>query len=290
MPGNAKSAAALGLFDGVHLGHKSVLEKAAQCEFAGLEPVCFTFDNDTLENKQQRKIQYIYSQEQKCRYIKECGIKTVYSFDFESLRFLEPLEFVKRILKDKMNCACVFCGKDFRFGHNACADAFDLARLCQSCDIKCCIVPHFELDGQRVSSQSVRDALNLGDIAAANKLLGRDFSIIGNVFCDHRKGTKMGVPTLNLKNCAPLRLGVYATKTLIDGKIYKSITNVGKRPTFYEQSDIVAETHILDFSGNLYNCEAEVVFFGFIRDEKRFSSAIELCAQIKKDIEALRLF
>ncbi len=286
----AKTAAALGLFDGVHLGHKSVLEKAAECEDSGLVPVCFTFDNDTLNNKQQRKIQYIYSQEQKCRYIKECGIKNVYSFDFESIRTLEPLEFVRDILADKINCARVFCGKDFRFGHNACADAFDLAKLCADCKIECCIVPHFELDGKRVSSQAVRCALNFGDIAEASKLLGRDFSIAGKVFCDHRRGTEMGFPTLNLKTCAPLRLGVYATKTLIGGKIYKSITNVGKRPTFYEESDIVAETHILDFSGDLYDCDVEVLFFGFIRDEKRFSSPKELVWQINKDIETLRLF
>lgn len=285
-----KAAAALGLFDGVHLGHKSVLEKAVGYKYRGFVPACFTFNNDSLENKQLRKIQYIYSHEQKCRYIRECGIEDIYSFDFEAIRTLTPSEFVKMILVDKMNCAAVVCGEDFKFGFNASADVCELMRLCRTYDIECRVVSQIELDGLRISSAAVRSALSLGDIAKARSLLGRDFSIVGTVFCDHRKGTKMGVPTLNLKTSAPLRLGVYASNVAIDGRIYKSITNVGKRPTFYDNSDIVVETHILDFDKNLYDCEVEVVFDGFIRDEKRFDSAHELIEQIERDIETLRLF
>ncbi len=286
----AKSVAALGLFDGVHLGHARVLSCAAKYKSCGFEPLCFTFDNASLQIKQGRKIDYIYSDEQKCRYIKGFGIKNIISVDFNKISNLEPREFVSKILNNQLNCHAVVCGEDFRFGHNAGADINDLKSICKDYDIKVIIVPDESINGIKISSAVIRQALNSGDIATANMLLGREFSISGKVFCDKQNGTQMGTPTVNLKPSAPMRKGVYASKVVIDDEIFKGITNIGVRPTVLENSETVAETHIFDFNRNLYGKVIEVIPYRFIRDEKRFDSVEQLKAQISRDIETLRLF
>ena len=286
----AKSVAALGLFDGVHLGHARVLSCAAEYKSCGFRPLCFTFDTTSLQIKQGRKIEYIYSDEQKCRYIREFGIENIISVDFKKISKLEPRDFVSEILKNQLNCHAVVCGEDFRFGRNACADINDLKSICDDFDIKVIIVPDESINGTKISSAAIRQALNNGDIATANMLLGREFSISGKVFCDRRNGTQMGTPTVNLKPIAPMRKGVYASKVVVDDEIFKGITNIGVRPTVLENSEIVAETHIFDFNRNLYGNKIEIIPYKFIRDEKRFDSVDELKAQISRDIETLRLF
>lgn len=286
----ANSIAALGLFDGVHLGHAKVLSCTAQYKSKGLTPLCFTFDNASLDFKQGRKIEYIYSDEQKFRYIKEFGIDKIVSVDFKKVSKLSPHDFVSLVLKDKLNCKAVVCGDDFRFGHNACADINDLKSICNDFDIKVIVVPDESINGTKISSAAIRQALMIGDIDTANMLLGRKFSICGKVFCDRRNGTKMGIPTVNIRPSAPMRRGVYASKVNINGEIFKGITNIGVRPTVLENSEIVAETHILDFDRNLYEEYIEIIPCRFIRDEKRFDNVEALKAQITQDIETLRLF
>lgn len=286
-----KTAVALGLFDGVHLGHRKIIEFSKRFEKSGFVPAVFTFKNATVTEKQGRKQEYIYTDRQKNAILEKLGMQYCYSADFSSLKNLSGEEFMREILLKKLNAYHVVCGHDFRFGRNAECGIEELIKFGQKHGFGVVIGPDIMQDGEKISSRKIRELLETGKIKEANVLLGNRYNITGEVVYGNKLGRTLDFPTIN-QNFAPEQLvpahGVYNTITIIDGSFYPSVTNVGVKPTVENDIKPLAETHILDFSGDLYGKTVVVEFCDYLRGEMKFASVEELKKQVFADIAYVR--
>ena len=205
--------------------------------------------------------------------------------DFESIKNLTPEEFTKQVLFDGLCARTVVAGFNFRFGKAAVGDAEALVALMK--DIGGEAVIRREItsdDGKTVSSTRIRELISKKDIKAANSLLGAPYFIHGRVSSGNKKGRELGFPTVNTSldpdRTAPQ--GVFSSVVPIDGVLYPAITNIGSCPTLGAR-EIHAETHIIDYSGDLYGRELEIYLLGFLREEMHFDSVSELCRQVEED-------
>jgi riboflavin kinase/FMN adenylyltransferase len=211
-------------------------------------------------------------------------------FDEEYSR-IKPESFVKDILLGKLKAKLVVAGFNYRFGYNGQGDAGLLKELGKKYNFKVIIMPPIQIENMTVSSTLIRKYVAKGDMEMVFKLLGRHYSITGDVRNGLKRGTKLGFPTANIHPEAYLilpRKGVYVTKTLLDGKFYEGITNVGLNPTFNENANITVETHLLDFDMDIYDENIEVFFLSKLRNEKKFKSKEELTDQVGRDIMSAR--
>ena len=290
-----KTAAALGMFDGVHIGHigviNSVLGQVNRGRQENLSPAVFTFR--TLYKSGGSILPY----KMKFDMLKAAGVKTVYSSDFESVRDLSAEEFVRRILIGKMNCKHVSCGWNFRFSKNAGADSEDLRRICSKHGIEVCIVPPVEVDGAAVSSTRIRTAIRGGDISSANRMLGYDLTYELEVVEGAKLGRTLGFPTINQiipELCVLPKFGVYKSRVLIDKVTYNGVTNIGVKPTVDNNLTPLPlplpliETHVPGFNTDIYGQTVRVSLLEFIREEKKFSSTHELKSQICADVAGVK--
>lgn len=281
-----KSCAALGVFDGVHLGHRAVIDLAVKT--AGekdLVPVAFAFISDTVTTKSFGLP--IMTREQKSEMLKSVGIEQVVEADFADYRSLEPAEFVRAVLSEKLHCASVVCGYDFRFGRDAKGNSDTLKSLCKEYGIDVCVVEKLKIGGREVSSTAIREKLASGDISGANELLGYCYRLSGEVVHGRGLGHTLGFATANIELSDKIRLpkfGVYKARIIVDGKEYSGITNIGVKPTVDYKGKPVSETHIRGFSGDIYGKKIIVYPEKFLRSEKKFSSVEELKAQVISDL------
>lgn len=285
-------AAALGFFDGVHLGHRALIADTVKvARERGLVPTVFTFPSDCmgLKNGAAR----IYPTDEKLRILERLGIECVILADFRSLSGLSPDEFVERVLIRGIGCKVALAGADFRFGHRALGDAMSLKEKMRALGADCIIHKMEEYifeGGERVevSATLIRSYLMGANPERAAELLGEPYRIRAKVTHGRGDGRILGYPTVNteIPTDTPLARGVYHTKVNIGGELYTGLTNIGTCPTFGERV-AHAETFILDFSGNLYGCEIELSFLEYIREEKVFLSKEELLAEIKRNIEQI---
>lgn len=283
-----KSAVALGLFDGVHLGHRAVLDLALEQKKNGLTPTVFTFSPSAVLRKTSGHDGYIYNHIHKYNILTEYGFSgNIYSAEFEKVCGLTGEEFAENILENYFNAEIVCCGNDFRFGKNASCNVEDLRHFGKKYGFEVHMADNVKIDGITVSSGEIRQLILNGKIEKANRLLGMPYRVSGNVVHGNEIGRTINFPTINQEysdgQLVP-EYGVYKTVTDVDGVKYKSITNVGVKPTIRGERKPLAETHILNFSGDLYNKYIEVEFCKFIRPEMKFSSVEELKNQISKDI------
>lgn len=283
---SARKIVALGVFDGVHKGHKSVFEMT--CD-SYLEPAVFTFDTESIHTKHGKEYLYIMPNSRKLDVIRNSGIEFICCTDFSEIKGLSAEEFVKDILIGQMNAGAVVCGPNFRFGRGAAGDTELLRNLGKKYNFDVSIASPVIIDGQTVSSSAVREMIASGDIKRAGRFLGSEYEIVQTVVKGKQIGRTINFPTINQSfqtgQLVP-RYGVYATMTEIDGRMYSSVTNIGVKPTVTDEKIPLAETYIIDFSGDLYEKILRVVFVDFIREECRFGSLNELREQIKKDIKA----
>ena len=288
IPSIEETAVALGLFDGVHIGHRALIAETVRlAEERGLLPAVFTFrDGAGLKEGVPR----IYGEDERFLIFEELGVKLVFVADFASVSALSPDDFVKDILIGKMSASIALCGKNFRFGHRASGTGEELVALMRALgrDARTLNIETYDLgDGEReVSSTGIRALLARGDVGGASILLGSPYKLCSTVERGMGLGHTYGYPTVNtpLRADIPLRSGVYRTEVKIDGKVYTGLTNVGTCPTFGER-EMHAETFILDFSDEIYGKEIELFFTDFIREERRFSSSEELALEIRKNIK-----
>lgn len=286
------SAVALGLFDGVHQGHRAVLHAAAECAAAqGLSACAFTFAADSVPVKQGTALEYLYTDVQKFSLLEDCGIQTVFCPTFPQLRALDGEAFCRRVLVELFHAKEVFCGADFRFGAKA---AWDVAALCAFGDQMgfavhqvapvCC-------DGVIISSTAIRSAVKQGKPELAAKLLGAPYQVCGNVVHGAALGRTHAVPTINIP-FAPGQLvpryGVYVSRTHTRQGVFDSVTDIGVKPTVSETQSPAAETFLLDFSGDLYEQPCKVELLHFLRPEQKFSDVEMLYRQIARDQENCR--
>lgn len=283
-----KRAVALGLFDGVHLGHREVIKYAAGLTECGFVPSVFTFRNSTLGKKQGRRIEYIYTDIQKELLLKELGIWEVLSEDFNTLKNLSGEAFVREILINRLNAGFVVCGQDFRFGQNAACGTRELADFGGKYGFKVKLADDIVVNGKNVSSNEIRNCLAEGEMKKANQLLGNFYRIDGEVVHGRQLGRTINFPTVNQlyeENQLVPRRGVYQSVTHIEGVDHNSITNIGVKPTVGDGIKPLAETHIIGYSGDVYGKNITVNLIDFVRDEKKFSSIEELRTQINIDID-----
>ena len=287
-----KKAVALGLFDGVHTGHRTVIGKAAAMTSKGLTPAVFTFDIFSIHEKQGRTVEYIYGNDYRTKLIGDMGVSSenIFSFDFNEIKDMSGEEFVRNILINKINTGYAVCGNDFRFGRNASCGINELSALGKKYGFIFEIAEDVKIGGENISSNRIRSCLKNGDILSANRLLGDSYTVSGEVVDGNHIGRTINFPTINqnyFKGQIVPAYGVYRTSVTIDGKIYDSVTNVGIKPTVAGTRNPLAETHILNYSGDLYGCNIETAFCEFIRPETKFPSIDALKAQIMRDIASV---
>lgn len=286
--GNNKTAVALGMFDGVHLGHRAVLRAAFEQKKHGLTPCAFTFPPESTANKGAAG--YIYSESEKSLLLsRDCGIERVLSPRFEDICGMDGEAFAGEVLFGEMNAAFVCCGRDFRFGRGASCGVDELRSFGERYGFTVQTVEDVYCGGERVSSTAVRQLLLAGDIDRANAMLGKPYIIAKSVSRGAQLGRTIGFPTANQlfgEGQLVPEYGVYASRAHVNGKTYPSITDIGMKPTVKYGGAPLAETYIHGFSGDLYGSPLMVELCGFIRPEMKFGSLDELKGQINADIAA----
>ncbi|MCH4890913.1 bifunctional riboflavin kinase/FAD synthetase [Acidaminobacter sp. JC074] len=288
------SVVALGTFDGVHIAHKKVIEKVVKtAKEKGLQSVVYTFSNHPKELSDVETPKRLITPEQKISIIKKLGVDILIMVPFDETQLNMQAEvFLVDIVLKNINAKHIIVGYDYRFGKNAKGCVNMLKQYQAEYGYELEIIDPIRKDGILISSTLIRQHLLSGQVASANELLGRKYDIRGKVIHGKHMGRKLGFPTVNLKTdyeMSVLRPGVYMTETIIDKKVYPSVTNVGFNPTF-NQTDFNIETYILDFDGDLYGETLDVLFIRFIRKEIRFDSLDALIEKIESDVQLTREF
>lgn len=276
---NSPLACAIGNFDGVHIGHRKLIEAAVDyCRaHSGTKCAVFTFESNTSGAP------FIVSHEEKLKIFAECGAETAVTVPFDEVRDMSCEVFVSQVLVGTLNVACAFCGFNFRFGKMGAGNGETLASLMSANGRSAAIMPPVNLGGKPVSSTRIRAALAEGDMPLANSLLGRNFGFVSEVLHGKALGATLGFPTANQRiahGAAMPRRGVYASLCIIDGKKYPAVSNIGVRPSIDSHGEANCETNIIGFSGDLYGREIAVYPLVFIRHERRFSDTAELTAEV----------
>ena len=281
------SAVALGLFDGLHRGHRSVIRRAVSCAPA-LSPTVFTFTFDDPAHITKPHYAFLLSPERKRAILESLGVQIVCEPPFSAFCDLQPERFFQEMLVNRLDAKAIFCGYDYRFGLGARGDVSLLENLCRSAGVRFEAVPALTENGVPVSSTRIRELLQEGKMEDAAILLGERYAIDYPVVHGRQLGRKMGFPTINqLYPSGALlpRFGVYAALAVIDGKEYMGVTNVGVKPTISGINSPSAETYLMDYQGDLYGKRVLLSFVSFLRSEKRFDSVDELFRQIATDAQ-----
>ena len=291
---NTPCVVALGCFDGVHLGHVSVIKTAKkEAERLGLPCCIWSFSEPPKRYYAPELIPILTPTEIKRDLIESLDADIYVSVKFnEDIASISPEDFFDTILLKNLQAACIVCGFDFTFGKGGKGTSDMLRRLCEANSIGFVSLLPVYANNQAVSSSAIRKLLADGDVEQAATLLGRPYFIKSKVVDGKHLGRDLGFPTINQKIdktlCKPAN-GVYITKIQIDNFCHFGITNIGTQPTV-GGSEIIAETNIFNFSGNLYGKCTKVEFLKFIRPEKKFASLEELSYQVHSDIETAQNF
>jgi riboflavin kinase / FMN adenylyltransferase len=279
---------ALGNFDGFHLGHQAVVGRAIQRGFHERRPVIVaTFDPHPVRFFKPDVPPFrLTTLDQREALFAHAGADAMLVFEFgEELRSTTAESFVTELLAKRIGAAGVVTGDDFTFGKMRGGNVELLQRLGDEHGIAAEAVAPVLLDGQRISSGRIRDALVAGDTATATRLMSRDFAIDGVVQGGDKRGRELGYPTANLTlgDYQRPRYGIYAVRvTLEDGSEHPGVASLGVRPTFSPPTELL-EAHLLDFNRDLYGQRIEVALHAFIRDEKKFDDVGALVTHMRRD-------
>ncbi|MEM8594526.1 MAG: bifunctional riboflavin kinase/FAD synthetase [Pseudomonadota bacterium] len=282
--------ATIGAFDGIHLGHRALLDQVtAYAKKMNLPSTVIVFEplpREYFAPKQSPA--RLTSFRERHMQLLSCGVDRVLLIHFtQAVSQMSALEFIQRVFVDGLGVRQIVVGDDLRFGHDRQGD-FGLLRdvgalngfgVSQS--------DTFLLEGERVSSTRIRKLLEQSDFTTAERLLGRPYTICGKVVVGRQLGRTLGAPTANLElhRLKTALSGVYAVNVMLaSGKVMQGVANVGTRPTVDDSIKAILEVHVLDFSGDLYGSLLEVTFLEKIRDEQRFANLDELKTQIHQDI------
>lgn len=282
------SIVALGNFDGFHLGHQAVVGRAVQRAFHERRPaIVATFDPHPVTYFMPDVSPFrLTSLDQRQDLFAQAGADAMLVFEFnEKLRETSAEEFVSWLLAGKIGAAGVVTGDDFSFGKGRSGNIETLKTLGGYSGIIAEAVAPVVVDGERVSSGKVREALVAGNVGHATRLLSRDFAIAGVVQRGDQRGRKLGYPTANLALCDYQRpkYGIYAVRVRMeDGSEYPGVANIGVRPTFDPPQELV-EAHLFNFDGDLYGQNVQVALHAYIREEKKFDGIEPLIVHMRDD-------
>ena len=286
-----KRAIALGFFDGIHIGHGALLDRTKERaeEIGGIASVLsFDVHPDTLVF--HKEVPLINSALAREDLIRRCyGIDNVVFIHFSPYVMQMPWKTFADDIIEKLSIGWIVVGHDFCFGYRGEGTAAKLKEYCEQRGIGCDIIDAVKLDGRIVSSTYIRTLIAAGDIEEANRFLGHPHTLSDTVRSGYHLGTGMGAPTINMyfpEGVIVPKHGVYATKVILeDGTDYIAVTNIGVRPTVSDENKVSVESHLLDYSGNLYGRQARVEFYTYLRPERKFDSIDALAAQIREDAE-----
>ena len=285
------SVATIGFFDGVHLGHRHLINQVKMA--ASLNGWCSSIITFPVHPRQVIQSDYqpslLSSPEEKIELLSQTGVDNCILLPFtQELSRLTAWEFMQ-LLYDKYKVRMLVIGYDHRFGHNRVETFEDYCRYGRELGIHIMQATAYTQEQDKVSSSAIRRALLSGDVMNAQKYLGYNYFLEGTIVSGYQVGRKIGFPTANLRVDFPNKLipsiGVYSVYVSVNGQQYKGMLNIGHRPTINNGTDLSIEVHILDFEGDIYNQQVRIEFIGFLRPEIKFDSIDELVLQIQKDKE-----
>jgi len=292
-----RCVATIGKFDGVHRGHRLILDqlknKAAELGLPSLVILIEPHPEEFFASSAQQCPARLTTLDEKLQLLEACGIDFVFQLTFDqALSELSAEDYISRILVDGLAVACFIAGNDFRFGHQRQGDYQLLLSKGAELDFEVLESASFEVDGHRVSSTYVRENLSSSNFALVEKLLGRPYSIKGEVVKGLQLGADLGFPTCNIRlqrRQIPLH-GVYACEVVVDKRRLHSAVNIGYRPTITEAGEALLEAHLLDFDGDLYGKSIDVIFRHKIRNEQKFANLDALKQQLATDVDQVAAF
>ena len=288
-PLDGRSAVAIGKFDGIHLGHRKLLEKIIQQKEKGYLATVFTFDTsaaaffggDTKE---------LTTKEEKRRLFAQMGMDVLIEFPLNRETAATPPDvFVKEYIIRQMKAAYICAGMDVSFGQRGAGNYQLLQQYATEGDYRIEIIDKVMVDGEEVSSTRVREEIRGGNMQLANQMLGTAYSLTGMVAHGRRLGRTIGMPTANLlpeKDKLLPPNGVYYSRVRYQDNVYKAISNIGYKPTVSAEKVLGVESYLYDFTEDIYGKEITVELLGFRRPEMKFADVEALKTQMEKDIQA----
>jgi len=290
-PVDFSTSAAIGNFDGVHLGHREIINLINDIAIQKSTKSCLlTFEPHPQKVLAGRDVSLIVPVNEKLSLLEQAGVDYVVSLRFtKELSQLSAEEFVQDVLIKTLRIKDIVVGPNFMFGKNRSGNADMLKEMGKKYGFETHIINPRKLGDEVISSSMIRQIIVEGNILKLNDLLGYKYFIKGIIVEGEKRGREIGFPTANLDTQWELlpKPGVYATISWLRGSEYKSITNIGFRPTF-GKNKLLIETHLFDFSDTVYGEEIRVEFYQRLRDEKKFESVENLISQIKLDIEEVK--
>lgn len=293
-----ESAVSIGNFDGLHKGHRVLIRQLLDVsEKLSVPSVVFTFYPHPLKVlAPSRDLRRLFLVDDLIEQLTEAGVDRLVLQPFSrSFSQISPDDFLDQYLQQPFSPRAIVVGHDFGFGSKREGSVSTLEAYCKSKNVELNIIAPVAFDGGVVSSTRIRKLIGDGQIQDGNSLLGREFYVKGVVQAGDGRGRTIGFPTANVRLLSETlpKAGVYVTATFVDNQWHCSVTNIGKNPTFLEQNTISpmrVESHIFDFSKDIYGKEVRVKFFKFLRDEQKFASVDDLIAQIGRDAESSRQY
>lgn len=287
-----ETAVAIGKFDGVHLGHRRLLDEILALKKSGLRACVFTFD-PAPSVFFGGDPHVLNTNEEKHMIFERMGVDILVEFPMNRVTAATPPEsFVTEYLVNQMNMRFIAAGTDISFGDKGQGNAALLERLSEEYGYEVKLIDKVHTaDGEEISSSLVRGCVERGEMERVEELLGAAYSVSGKIVHGNQIGRTIGFPTINIypdENKLLPPFGVYTSRTVINGKEYYSVSNVGCKPTIGGETRPSVETFIYDFECDVYDCDAVVYLERFMRPERRFNGLEELTAQLQMDIEASR--
>lgn len=288
-----RSAMALGKFDGIHLGHRRLLERVLEQKRRGLQTVVFTFDTSAAfffggETKE------LSTREEKRAVFSQMGIDVLIEFPLNrETAATEPVDFVTRCLAGQIHMVYLCAGPDISFGRGGAGNYALLAEYAGTCGYQVELIDKVRVAGEEVSSTRVRQAVRAGEMERAAAMLGSPYCVGGRVVHGRQLGRRLGIPTANLlpdeRKLLPPN-GVYHSRVNLGGQTYRGISNVGSKPSVSDERIVGVETYLYDFEGEIYDMDMSVELLSFCRPERTFESVEALQSQLRMDVENGRNF
>lgn len=289
-----ETVAAIGFFDGIHMGHQKVIKTAvSEAKNKGMESAVITFHPhpSVILNKEIQHVKYITPLREKQEILQQLNVDRLYIIKFnKELSLLSPQHFIDHFIKD-LHIKHLIAGFDYTFGHKGQGNMTEISTYADG-SFQSTIIEKVSLDDEKISSTNIRSFLQNGHVEEANTLLGRKLSVRGIVVDGDKRGKTIGYPTANLQIAEDVLMpknGVYAVKVFYKNISYEGMANLGTKPTFNEKGIIPSlEINIFDYNNDLYGEELKVEWCKFIRNERKFNGVEELVNQIKEDEKQIR--
>lgn len=287
------TAIAIGKFDGFHRGHQLLLKTVTSQKANGLKTVAFTFVPSPAKFFSKEAVQELSTVDEKRNIFREAGIDYLIEYPFcKEIADMEPVDYIRKVLVDELHAKCIVAGEDVSFGKKGLGNYELLKQYSKECGYEVIVIDKVLYNDVEISSTLVREEVKKGDMKVVTKLLGQPYTVEGEVVHGRKLGRTIGMPTVNLLPHEDKLLppnGVYYSTVELGGKTYKSITNIGTKPTV-EGTKMGVESYIYDFNQDIYGNHIKVSLLEFKRPEMKFEDIDALKAQMQSDIEMGRLY